>query len=288
MQHAKGLLPWVLLLSLGLVWGSSFMLMKQGLQVFSPIQIACLRIFISSVVLLPLVIVRFRQIPWNRWWMFLIAGFLGNGIPAFMFPIAQTRLDSSLVGMLNSIMPLLTLLVGISFWGLKASPKVLLGLGVGLMGVIFLLFHKMGNSQDLSFAGFVFIASTCYAFNTNFVKTYLSDLDSVMLTSVSFLFLSLPSGAALYKTGILETMLKPNAWFALGLISILAILGTALAVVVFNYLVKVRNALFAASVTYIVPVFAIMWGLFFHETIVLTQFLGMALVLGGVYLVNRK
>jgi drug/metabolite transporter (DMT)-like permease len=288
MQQSKGLLPWVLLLSLGLVWGSSFMLMKQGLQVFSPIQIACLRIFISSLVLLPLVIVRFRQIPWKRWWMFLIAGFLGNGIPAFMFPIAQTRLDSSLVGMLNSIMPLLTLLVGISFWGLKASPKVLLGLGVGLLGVVFLLFHKMGNSQDISFAGFVFIASTCYAFNTNFVKSYLSDLDSVMLTSVSFLFLSLPSGAALYSTGILETMQKPNAWFALGLISILAILGTALAVVVFNYLVKVRNALFAASVTYIVPVFAIMWGLFFHETIVLTQFLGMALVLGGVYLVNKK
>jgi drug/metabolite transporter (DMT)-like permease len=286
--QSKGVFTWVLLFALGLIWGSSFILMKQGLQVFSPIQIACLRIFISSLALLPLVVYHINQIPWKRWWMFLLAGFLGNGIPAFMFPIAQTRLDSSLVGMLNSIMPLFTLFVGISFWGLKSTKKVLIGLGVGFLGVFLLLFHKMGNSEDLSYAGFVFIASACYALNTNFIKSYLSDLDPILLTSVSFLFLCLPSGAALYSTGILNMVEQPKFWSALGLISILAILGTAFAVVIFNYLVKVRNALFAASVTYIVPVFAILWGLFFNETMVLTQLLGMAFVLGGVYIVNKK
>ena len=288
MKASKELLSWILLVSLGLVWGSSFILMKQGLLVFSPIQIASLRIFISSLVLLPMVIYRWKKIPWGRWKLFLIAGLLGNGIPSFMFPIAQTRLDSSLVGMLNSMMPLLTLLVGISFWKVKANVKVFLGLGIGLLGVIFLLWHKMGDSKDLSFACFVFIASTCYAFNTNIVKNYLSDLDSVTLTSVSFFFLGFPSGLVLWSAGISSTLFREGAMLALGLISILAILGTALAVVVFNYLVKVRNALFAASVTYIVPVFALMWGVFFNETIVVTQLIGMSMVLGGVYLVNKK
>ncbi len=286
MKEAKGSLAWLLLLALGFTWGSSFMLMKQGLLLFSSVQIACLRIFLSWLVLFPYVLYNFKRIPWNRWWMFLIAGMLGNGIPSFMFPIAQTHLDSSLVGMLNSIMPLLTLLFGGLFFGMIINSKKVIGIVLGIIGVILLLAHKMNNSSDLSYASFVLIASTCYAINTNFLKKKMGDIDAVMLTAVSFTFIGPPAGIQLLSTDFISKMHTSQAWAAFGLISILAVFGTALAVIVFNYLVKVKSALFAASVTYIVPVFAILWGIVFQENIVPLQYVGMAVVLGGVYLVN--
>jgi drug/metabolite transporter (DMT)-like permease len=285
-MKANGRLAWPLLIGLGFTWGSSFILMKKGLIVFSPIQIACLRIFISSLVLMPFVVINFHKIPLRRWWMFLIAGLLGNGIPAFMFPLAQTRLDSSLVGMLNSMMPLLTLLVGALFFKTKINRRKMVGIALGMGGVTLLLWPKMGNSADFSFAGFVLIASLCYAINTNFVRRYLSDIDSVSLTAFAFFFIGPLAGIQLFQTDFMLRMTNPGANFALGLISILAILGTALAVVVFNFLVKVKSALFAASVTYIVPVFAILWGLIFNESLASVQFAGMAVVLLGVYVVN--
>src|ERR1044071_3988834 len=138
---------------LALVWGSSFILMKRGLEAYTPFQVGAIRIFVSflcMVPFLPFTIYNFRVtgnsdpksflgVPKDKWKYLAACGWLGNGIPSVLFPLAETHLSSALTGMINSLTPLFTFIVGISIFKMKITQNRLLGLIIGLAGAALLV-----------------------------------------------------------------------------------------------------------------------------------------------------
>lgn len=288
----KPLIQWILLLFLAFVWGSSFILMKLGLETFSWDQVASLRIAISTLFLSPILIKNFRKIKKNQWWRILIAGLLGSGIPAYLFPLAQTQISSSLTGMLNSLVPLFTVVIGLLFFKMGFRWLKMAGVIVGLVGAIGLLTSSgnldLGENNKIGYAGLVVLATVMYATNINFIKNFLAEVDAINITSFGFLFTGPFATAYLFNTNFIEVMnTDPNANKNLFYIALLAVFGTAIAVILFNLLIKKVSAVFSSSVTYIIPVFAIFWGLQFGEEVNLQQIIFIGIILTGIYIVNK-
>ena len=101
-----------LLFALAVIWGSSFILMKRGLLLFTPLQIGCLRMFTASLVMIPFAIKNFRSVKPEHWKFLIASGLFGNAIPSILFPLAQTGISSALAGMINTLTPIFTLLIG--------------------------------------------------------------------------------------------------------------------------------------------------------------------------------
>ncbi|MBR9830692.1 DMT family transporter [bacterium] len=287
----KPIIQWLLLLLLAFVWGSSFILMKRGLETFSNFQVASLRIAIAYFFLLPIAIKNLRKIKGKYWGYLLIAGLLGNGIPAFLFTTAQTQISSSLTGMLNSLVPLFTVLVGLIGFGLKLRIKRFAGVLLGLVGAIGLLSVQGLNFGDsnLAYALLVVLATICYATNINFIKTYLGPINSIDITAFGFFFLGPPVILYLFMSDFYHIMQSdPEATTNLFYIALLSVFGTALAVILFNILIKKVSAVYASSVTYIIPIFALMWGFIDGEVIKGMHILWISVILSGIYIVNRE
>lgn len=278
----------LLLLALGFVWGSSFILMKIGLNVFTDRQVAAMRMFFALLACLPMLVQQWRNIDVNMWLKLIVPGMLGSCIPAFLFTAAQTALPSSLTGMLNSTVPVITLLIGLVFFGLRPTMVQVAGLLVGLCGAMLLIVgpDTVGGFKPEAFL--VVLAATCYAINLNYVRRYLTGVSTMVITAGGFVWAGLPCGVYLAYDGAFTEMFRYQNLIPLLAIVLLAVVGTALAVVVFNRLIIRSGPLFASMVTYIVPVFAVMWGLIDGETVRPVQLAAVGLVLGGVYLVNLK
>jgi drug/metabolite transporter (DMT)-like permease len=286
--------PWLILLGLVLTWGSSFILIKQGLECFSYDSkvVGSLRIVITFLVLLPFALMKIRKIRRREWKVLIIVGIISNGAPAYLFAYAQTGIDSSMAGILNSLTPLFTLIIGFAFFHLKAKWFNIIGIIAGLAGAVGLI-HYSGDGGfilNFNYAAFILVATICYATSVNIIKTHLADLDAVSITAYSFFIIGFPvSFYLIFFTDFLHYMSAGvDAWEGLGYISILAILGTAIALIFFNQLIKMTNALFAASVTYLIPIIAIGWGILDGEQLEWNYLIWIFLILGGVYLVNTK
>jgi drug/metabolite transporter (DMT)-like permease len=289
-QKLSPALAWSLFIILALIWGSSFILMKRGLQSFSYSQIGFLRIATAWIFTLMIAFPKLKK--WKRKDILpsAIVGYFGNAIPYVLFPLAVTRLDSSLVGILNSLVPLFTLVIGLIWFGVRVKWIGMTGIILGFGGALVLLLPGLDvNPEKLSYGIYPIIATICYAISINVINTKLKDLDSLSITLFS---LSTAGPLALIyvlSTDFFEIMeTDPQAWVNLGYICILGILGTSLAVIVFNHLIKGTSSLFAASVTYAIPLVALLWGIWDGETIGIEHLIGMLLILAGVYLVNLK
>ncbi|MCB9185360.1 MAG: DMT family transporter [Flavobacteriales bacterium] len=278
---------WLLLLLIGTIWGSSFILMKKGLVVFSATQIAALRMGLAWVVTLPFLLPRFREIKNKEWLILLSVGLFGNGIPAFLFAYAQTKLDSSLTGMLNSLVPILTMVFGLLLFGLRTWTLQVIGLVIGFIGALMLIVMPGGISGFQPEALLVVFASACYAFNLNMVRKFLPTMPSMLITSGSFLWVGPLCIIYLFSTDFLQRLDYEHALQSFSAIAILAIVGTTLAVLMFNRLIQSGGALFASMVTYIVPVVAILWGVLDGEQVSGWSVLGVLIILAGVHLVQK-
>jgi len=278
---------WATLLLIGLIWGSSFILMKKGLIYFTDTQVAALRIGLAWMVTMPFFVCKLRGISVAQWRILLAVGLLGNGIPAFLFTAAQRHLDSAVVGMLNSLVPELTVLVGILLFGLRVSRKQTVGLIVGLSGALMLIVPE-GVGAFRWQALLVVAASSCYAINLNIVRRYLQEMPTLMVTAGAFLWVGPLCMMHVLLSDFPQRMTVEGAWPAFGGIVVLAVVGTAFAVLLFNTLIQRAGPVFASMVTYVVPVFAVMWGLLDGEHLMAVQALGVLIVLIGVYLVNRS
>lgn len=287
----KPSVQWVLLLFLAFIWGSSFILMKKGLISYRSDQVASLRILISFLFLSPVIVRNFKNIKRHQWWRVFVAGLLGSGIPAFLFPLAQTHINSSLAGMLNSLVPLFTVVIGILFFKLGFRWLKIIGVVIGLVGAIGLLASTQSISAtntEIIYGSLVVLSTICYAVNINFIKRFLAEVSSLNITSFGFLLIGPLAGGYLFTTDFMEiTMTKADAPKHLFYIALLAIFGTALAVILFNMLIKKVSAVFSSSVTYIIPIFAIFWGFIDGEQILKSQLLFIGVILTGVYIVNR-
>lgn len=275
------------LVLLGLVWGSSFILIKKGLIAFSPQQVAAMRISISALAFLPIVLYRFRKIDWSKWKTLLIVGLTGSAIPAFLFSEAQTELSSSIAGILNSLAPLFTLIFGIVIFRVSVEKRKISGVVVGLLGAI--LMTAVGEQGDwsgnLKYGLLIVIAVACYGLSANVVAHKLKDFNSLDLSAVSFMLVGLPGLFYLLSTDFVEVLHQNDqAIYSLGAILCLSLLGTVLASIIFYSLIQRTSALFGSSVTYLMPIISLAWGLFDGEMITFLHFIGMCLILLGVYL----
>ncbi|MBL4586815.1 MAG: EamA family transporter, partial [Flavobacteriales bacterium] len=201
--------------------------------------------------------------------------------------IAQTKIDSSLAGMLNSLVPIFTMIIGVLFFKLKSSALQAVGLTIGFVGAIMLIVLPSGISDFQPEALLVVLASLCYAFNLNMVRRYLSKMPSVLITAGSFLWIGPACLVFLFSTDFVDRFDHQYAWQSFSAIAILAVVGTTLAVLMFNKLIQSSGAVFASLVTYIVPIVAILWGALDGETINLWSIIGVGVILSGVYLVNK-
>jgi len=285
-------LAWIILISLVLVWGSSFILIKRGLEIFSFQEVGALRISIAFLFLLPFAATRFRYLNRKNIIYLILVGIIGNGLPAFLFARAQTGIDSNLAGILNSLTPLFTLLISVIFFRFKTGWLNVSGIFIALVGAVGLTGISGGHDLtfNVKFAVYILIATMCYATSVNLIKFKLSKEDVITITSISFFFTGIPVMIYLFAgTPFLEQVSgNPRFLSGLGYIAILGIAGTALAMFAFNRLVKITTPVFASSVTYMIPIMAVIWGILDGERFEAQYILWIALILGGVYLVNRK
>jgi len=289
MEHKQ--LRWFFLIGLALVWGSSFILIKLALNGLTPVQVGALRMLISAVFLLLIGFHKIKLIRKRHWKYIFLNAILGTFIPVFLFAFAVQQIDSGIVAILNSLTPLNTLLLGFVFFGFLFQKKQLIGVFIGLLGTIYLISRSalLNPDDNYWYALAVIIASIGYAFNVNILKKYLADLDATAIAVGNFLMVLIPAFIVLISTGffqqdIIGTPVLP----ALGYMIILAVVGTGIAKIFFNRLVQISSPIFASSVTYLIPVVALIWGVLDGESIHFTQVLAGLLILLGVYLVNRR
>ena len=279
-----------ILLVLAFIWGSSFILMKICLKSFSAEQAGALRIVLASLVLLPLSIQQLRNLKRKDLTSLLVAGFIGSFFPAFLFMIAETRINSSLAGMLNSLTPVFTLIVGLIFHKTLFRPMQGTGLLLGLVGATGLILAGEGFRLGTvnSYAFYIVLATCFYAISINQIKSKLSHLTGIQVTSLSFLFIGPVALGYLLTTDLAAATSNPGWPIHLLALAALGIVGTAFAQMLMNSLIRHSSAVAASSVTYIIPIFAIMWGIFDGEKVTILHLFCMTLILSGVYLISRK
>lgn len=290
MHWEKRWFQYAILLLLALTWGSSFILMKIGLRSFDYMQAASIRILLASLFLLPLSLSHLKHLRKKDLKYLLIAGFIGSFFPAFLFTKAQTQIPSALAGMLNSLTPFFTLIIGWLLFRTKTGIRQILGLIIGLAGATGLVTAGEGlRLSDVNvYALFIVLATLFYGINVNVIKTYLTHLRGTQITSLSFMFLW-PFALVYLLTSDLQAVVQKVNWpWHFAALATLGIIGTATAMLLMNSLIRYTSAIVASSVTYIIPVFAIFWGVIDGERITILHILCMVFVLGGVWMTNRK
>ncbi len=292
MKSSKTLVSWLILLTLVLVWGTSFILIKKSLIWFTGPEVGLLRIVLTFLFMLPWAYKALKDTPKKIYWLLFVSGIVGSLFPAYLFAIAETHIASSLAGTLNSLTPLFTLVIGIMFFKLKTHWFNITGVIIGLAGAVGLIYASSGVDlhTGLIYSSLVIIASVCYAINVNLVKYFFHNINSVNITSLTFFFIGIP--ALFYLLLFTEIPHKliydPASWSGLGYMSVLSFLGTGLALIIFNYLIKISTPVFASSVTYMIPIVAILWGVVDGEPFRWVFLIWVFLILAGVYLVNKK
>ncbi len=282
---------WILLIFLAFIWGASFILMKKGLQSFTNMQVGGMRIFFSFIFFIPLIYKHIRKLNRYNLRSLLIVGFIGNAIPAFLFATAQTEVSSSIAGILNSLTPIFTLFIGILLYANKVRWLSVAGLILGMIGAVGLIMSVDNLELEASnnwYGIFAVIATLCYGINVNEIKFRLRDLDGVAIASLGFLFIGPLAGVYLALSNYSMAAASPDMISSLLSVGGLAFFSSFIAIILMNILIKYTTTLFAASVTYIIPVFAVFWGLMDGERFLLIQVFWAFVILAGVYLVNIK
>jgi drug/metabolite transporter (DMT)-like permease len=283
-------LKWGYLLVLSLVWGSSFILIKKGLLGLTAIEVGSLRIIFAAIFLLLIGFKSLSKIPKEKWKFIALTSVFGTFIPAFLFALAQTEIDSSVSSILNSLTPLNTLILGSLVFGVSFQRRQIFGVFIGLVGSLLLVFNGAMNHPDQNYyyAILVIIASICYALNVNLIKKFLSDLSPLSITTGNFAILILPASLILFFTGFSQKIHIESVQHAVLFIVVLGVVGTGIANILFFKLIQISSPVFATSVTYLIPVVAFFWGLLDNEMLTPIQFLGAFIILIGVYLSAKK
>lgn len=284
-------ISWALFAGLSFIWGSSFILMKEGLKYFTAYEVAAIRMLSAGVVLLPFARKAWQQITRKEFQIIFLTGMLGSFLPAILFCVAETKIDSALAGMLNALTPLFVLLIGALFFGAKTTKEKLLGVITGFAGMVLLFLSQQKElpGGEFMYVLLVLVATICYGLNVNLVNRHLQHLGSIQIAALAFGTLIPLSLVVLLMEGTFsKDLLNPPALKAAASAMVLGILGTAVATVLFYQLMKRAGALFSSMVTYGIPFVAVFWGVLAGELITLVQLVGLFIILTGVYLANRQ
>ena len=283
-------LKWVYLTVLALVWGSSFILIKKGLIGLTALQLGSLRIIFAAVFLVLIGFKSVSKIPRYKWRYIALTSLFGTFVPAYLFAIAQTEIDSSVSSILNSLTPLNTLIIGALVFGLQFKKNQIFGVLIGLIGSALLILNGAIHhpEQNYYYAILVLIASMCYAVNVNLIKKYLHDLSPLSITTGNFMVLLIPAFIILFYSGFFEVAYDVKVQESVLFIIVLGVVGTGIANILFFKLIQISSPVFATSVTYLIPVVAFCWGLLDNEMLTQVQFFGAFIILIGVYLSAKK
>lgn len=280
---------YLILFVLAIIWGSSFILIKKGLEALEPIQIAGLRVTVAALTLLPWSVPNLLKIPRPRLKFLLLVGVLGNLIPAFLFAYAQQHIKSSMAGMLNGLTPMFTLIIGAFIFNEVITSRKVWGILIGLLGSTTLLFigAEGGIGEFNIYALYVVIATVCYGTGVNVIKAKLQGVKATITSSTSILF-TLPFGLFyLIFDGYFNELHRPEIVESSLYIALLGSMGTGFALMLFYKLVEISNPLTASTVTYFIPFVAVLWGVFDGERLFLLHFICLGVILVGVFLINR-
>lgn len=287
---------WLIFLLLALTWGSSFILMKKALRdpdgnaVLAPLQVAGLRLSLAALVLLPFSLSGVRKVRVADYKWIAVVGLIGSGIPAMLFTTAQRYLDSNVAGILNALTPLFTLIVAVSIFRKPSEPRQVMGVIIGLAGAVCLMsLHGFGASQNGAFGLLIALATLSYGLSVNVVQHKLAHVSALHITSISLLMAGIPYGIYLATSDVATIVsTHPYGHTSLAAVVTLALAGTAMANMLYFWLTQHGGALFASSVTYVMPVVAVLWGVLDHENFGVLHVVFGAVILAGVWLIRGK
>lgn len=283
---------WVYLFTLAIVWGSSFILIKKGLIALTPLQLGSLRTVISSLFIFLIGYRSLKTILSGQWKWIVLSGFIGTFLPAFLFAFAETEVDSGVVSILNALVPLNAILIGLAVFKITSTKMQILGVILGFVGASMLIFNSMelNPNQNYLYAGFVVLATVMYAFNVNIIKHYLQEVKPIAIATGNFVAIFIPALLVLIFSDFftVKTFENEAVYASIGYVSTLAIFGTVMAKIIFNNLIQISSPVFASSVTYLMPLVALLWGLIDGELFGLDQGLASLLILCGIYSANKK
>ncbi len=286
---------WFLLILLSIIWGSSFILIKKGLEVYNPFQVASLRIALAALCLLPVAVLNLTKVPVQKLKYIFLFGLCNAGLPAFCFSIAQTHVDSSTAGILNALTPIFTMILGALVFSVPLTGKKFSGVMIGFCGACLLVFFKNGfdnptpvTDVNFGYTMLIIFATVLYGFSGNIMKNHLNDVPGAVISSFSYLIFAMP--LTVYLLGFSDFFSRlqesPKGYTALGYICILGVIGSAIAIVLLSRLLKKSSALFGSFTTYLLPFVAIMWGIGIGEKIGVIPFLSLGVILTGIFISN--
>ena len=283
---------WIFLFLLALIWGSSFILIKKSLIGLSPMQLGSLRIIITGFILFIAGFNSLKNLSKNAIKWIVMSGFLGTFFPAFLFAFAETEIDSAIASILNSIVPINTILFGFLAFNILSTKRQIIGVLIGFTGAILLISNgaAINPNQNYWYAFLVIIATVMYAFNINIIKRHLQNIPPLSIAVGNFIVIIVPAFLVLIYSGFFtqQVLQGPNFSISIFYVFLLSLFGTAIAKVLFNNLVQISTPVFASSVTYIMPIVAVFWGLLDNEVFSFWQGIATLIILGGVYLANSK
>ena len=289
MKHIS--LKWLYLILLSLIWGTSFILIKKSLLGLTPYQVGALRTIITGVFLFVVGFKSLKKIKVGDWKWIILSGFLGSFFPSFFFAIAETEIDSAVASILNSLVPLNTILLGFAVFKIASTKRQVLGVIIGFIGTALLILKgaELNPNQNYLYAGFVILSTLMYAANVNIIKRYLQYVKPLSIATGNYVAITIPAIVILLFTDFFDQTTYQNPEFgnAMIYITILSLFGTALAKVLFNKLVQISTPVFAASVTYLMPIVALFWGVLDGEGFSALQGLASVIILVGVYLSHK-
>lgn len=282
---------WFYLAILSLIWGSSFILIKKGLVGLTSFQVASLRIIFAATVIFLYSYNSLKKIPRESWKWILITAYTGTFFPVYLISYGQTEIESGLASIITTVTPINTLIIGIIFFSLTFSIKQLLGLFIGLVGAVLLLYEasETNLNSNIYFSFFIYLTTVGYAASVNLIKKYLTNIPPEAVTAGIFLSISPPAIIVLYFSDFTDLNFQdPLILKSIFFVLVLGVFGSAIAQTLFNKFVKIASPIFASAVTYTMPVVAIFWALIDGETLSIMQFFATSIILVGVFLVNKR
>lgn len=282
---------WILLIALSVIWGSSFILIKKSLQHFNPYEVGALRVLISGIVLMPYAITKIKQFPKQHTKWLILAAVTGSFIPMFLFPLAETEISSSIAGIINSMMPIFVIIVGSLVWKFSTTRRQMIGVLISFIGACILALGS-GESGEIKIYPILLLvlAVLMYAISTTTIKSKLQEVPAILMSAFIFSFvLSLPSLIALVFSGFFNDFtFSQSTLEGLGFVAMLSIFGTGLAMMMNYKLLSISTPLFASTVTLLMPIVAIIWGILDGETLTAMQSVGTLIILAGLIFLRSK
>lgn len=278
---------WSTFVILAFVWGGSFILIKKGLIHFTALEVGALRIAISAIAFLPIFLLSKVSFPKGKVLLVTLVVLTGNGIPAVLFALAETRLGSAVTGVLNSLTPIFALLMGVFFFGTKLKRHHIIGLVLGCVGIAVLMIGE-GDWHISSYVFFVVLGTMCYGLSANLVKRYCQDIHPIALTTIGFSSLGIISLIILWMTGAYDKMAYAQTWKeSLGPLFVLALVCTVFSNILFYWLIQRTTAIFGSAIAYAIPCMALVWGSLDGEIISWFQLAGFGFIIAAVYSLRR-